>query len=123
MNVNPTEAERALASIRETEDQMRKTMSASGGAYQIIHLGRDHDDRVHAEPVCGQLGVVLVAVPWIVMSVVGNILSAMISVRMARKFHSPMAARIGFLLVDFPSVRRDRGHSSSIRPTRGRSTC
>ncbi|MGB7537874.1 MAG: hypothetical protein WBM17_04985 [Anaerolineales bacterium] len=101
MNVNPTEAEKALASIRETEDQMRRTLGASGGAYQIIIWGVIMAIGYTLNQFADKLGVVLVAVPWIVMSVAGNILCAVISIRMGRKFHHPMAARIGFLWVVF----------------------
>jgi hypothetical protein len=101
MNINPTEAERTLESIRETEDQMRKALGASGGAYQIIIWGVIMAIGYTLNQFADRLGVVLVAVPWIILSVVGNILCAVISFRMGRKFHHPKAARIGFLWVVF----------------------
>ncbi len=35
MDISPTEAEKTLASIRETEDQMHRALGASGGALGI----------------------------------------------------------------------------------------
>ncbi len=101
MEISPSEAEKTMASIREAEDQMRKTLGASGGAYQIIIWGVIMVIGYTLNQFADKLGVVLVAVPWIVMSVVGNILCAVISFRMGRKFHHPMAARIGFLWAVF----------------------
>ncbi|MBN2084522.1 MAG: hypothetical protein JW748_04805 [Anaerolineales bacterium] len=101
MNVNPTEAERALAAIRETESQMNKTMSSSGGSVQIIVWGIVMMIGYTLNQFADRLPVALVAGSWIVMSILANILSVTISVRRARKFHSPYGARLGFLWVVF----------------------
>jgi CHASE2 domain-containing sensor protein len=101
MNVNPTEAERALASIRETEDQMHKAMNASGGGYQMLIWGAIMLIGYTLNQFADHLTTALVASVWIVLSVLGNAVSVVMSARMARKFHSPLGARIGAMLPIF----------------------
>jgi hypothetical protein len=101
MNIDRSEAESALASIREIENQMNKAMSASGGAYQIIAWGGIMMIGYTLNQFADRLPVALVAGPWIVMSILANILSVTISVRRARKFHNPYGARLGFLWAVF----------------------
>lgn len=101
MNISPSDAESALASIRETETHMRKALNASGGAYQIIIWGAIMAIGYTLNHFADRLPLAWVAGPWIVMSVLGNILSVVISIRMGRMFRHPMAARIGSLWAVF----------------------
>jgi hypothetical protein len=101
MKITPTEAESALASIRQAEDQMRKELGASGGAYQIIIWGVIMAVGYTLNQFADRLGVMLVAIPWIVMSVIGNALCVIISIRLSRRFHHPQAARIASLWAVF----------------------
>jgi hypothetical protein len=97
MDINPSEAESALASIRQTEDQMRKALNASGGAYQLIIWGVILMIGYTMNQFADRMPVAVVAGTWIAISVLGNALSLAISLRMARKFHHPLGARIGAL--------------------------
>jgi hypothetical protein len=101
MNISPTEAESALASIRETEDHMRKAMNASGGGYQMLIWGAIMMIGYSLNQFATHLSVAAVAGTWIVLSVIGNLVSVTMSIRMARKFHSPLGARIGAMLPIF----------------------
>jgi hypothetical protein len=101
MNVSPSEAESALSSIRQSEDQMHKTLNASGGAFQLIIWGVIMAVGYTLNQFADRLPIGLVAGPWIAMSVLGNILCILISVRMARKFHHPQGARLGALFPVF----------------------
>ncbi len=101
MEIKPSEAESALASIRETEEQMRKALNASGGGYQLFIWGVIILIGYTLNQFADRLPMVAIAGTWIVMSVLGNIVSVMMSIRMARKFHSPLGARIGAMLPIF----------------------
>jgi hypothetical protein len=101
MEISPSEAESSLAFIREAENQMNRAVSASGGAYQMVIWGVVMLIGYTLNQFADRLPVALVAGPWIVMSTLGNILSVMVSVRRARKFHNPYGARLGFLFVVF----------------------
>jgi hypothetical protein len=101
MDIKPSEAESALASIRETEDQMRKAMNASGGGYQMLIWGVIMMIGYTLNQFADHLSMAVVAGTWIVLSVLGNAVSVAIGVRMARKFHSPLGARIGAMLPIF----------------------
>ena len=101
MDIKPSEAESALASIRETEDQMRKALNASGGGYQLLIWGVIMLVGYTLNQFAEQLSVAVVAGTWIVLSVLGNTVSMVIGIRMARKFHSPLGARIGAMLPIF----------------------
>jgi hypothetical protein len=101
MDISPTEAQQTLASIRETEDRMRKAMNASGGGYQMLIWGAIMLVGYTLNQFADHLSVTAVAGTWIVLSVLGNLASVMISIRMARKFHSPLGARIGAMLPIF----------------------
>jgi hypothetical protein len=101
MDINPSEAESALASIRETEDQMRKALNASGGGYQLLIWGVIMLFGYTLNQFAEHLSVAVVAGTWIVLSVLGNAVSMAIGIRMARKFHSPLGARIGAMLPIF----------------------
>jgi hypothetical protein len=101
MKISPSEAESSLAFIREAENQMNRAVSASGGAYQMVIWGVVMLIGYTLNQFADRLPVALVAGPWIVMSTLGNILSVMVSVRRARKFHNPYGARLGFLFVVF----------------------
>jgi hypothetical protein len=101
MKVSPSEAESVLASIRDAETQMNRALSASGGAYQMIAWGAIMMIGYTLNQFADRLPVALVAGPWIVMSILANILSVTIGVRRARKFHNPYGARLGFLWVVF----------------------
>jgi len=101
MNISPSDAESALAAIRESESQMRKTLGASGGAYPIIIWGVIMAIGYTLNQFADRLPAAWVAGPWIVMSVLGNIFSIAISIRVGRKIRHPMAARIGSLWVVF----------------------
>jgi hypothetical protein len=95
MDINPSEAEAALASIRQTEDQMRKALNASGGAYQLIIWGIVMLIGYTLNQFADRLPIAMVVGTWITLSTLGNILCVAIGLRMGRKFHSPMGARIG----------------------------
>jgi hypothetical protein len=101
MDISPTEAEKTLASIRETEDQMRKAMNASGGGYQMLIWGVIMMIGYTLNQFADHLSTAAVAGTWIALSVAGNIVSVSIGARMARKFHSPLGARIGAMLPIF----------------------
>jgi hypothetical protein len=101
MDINPSEAESALASIRQTEDQMRKAVNASGGGYQMLIWGIIMMIGYTLNQFADRLSVATIAGTWITLSVIGNFVSVMMSVRMARKFHSPYGARIGAMLPIF----------------------
>jgi hypothetical protein len=101
MDIKPSEAESALASIRQTEDQMRKALNASGGGYQLLIWGMIMVVGYSLNQYADRLSMAVVAGTWIVLSVIGNIVSAAMSIRMARKFHSPVGARIGAMLPIF----------------------
>ena len=76
MKISHNAAESALASIREAENQMNRALSASGGAYQMIIWGVVMMVGYTLNQFADRLPVALVAGPWIVMSTLGNILSA-----------------------------------------------
>jgi hypothetical protein len=101
MDINPSEAESALASIRQTEDQMRKAVNASAGGYQmliwgvIMLIGYTLNQFADRLPLAAVVGI------WVAISTLGNIVSVTIGIRMARKFHSPDGARIGAMLPIF----------------------
>jgi hypothetical protein len=97
MKITPSEAESALASIRESELQMRRTLSESGGAYQIIIWGVIMMIGYTLNQFADRLPLAWVVGPWIVLSVAGNLLCIAIGVWNSRKFRHPMAARIGAL--------------------------
>jgi hypothetical protein len=101
MNVSPSEAEKTLASIREAEDQMRKALNASGGGYQMLIWGVIMLIGYTLNQFAPRLPVAVVAGTWIVLSVFGNLFSVAMSVRMARKFHSPLGARLGAMFPIF----------------------
>jgi hypothetical protein len=101
MNITPSDAESALASIRETDNQMRRAMNASGGGYQMLIWGAVMLIGYTLNQYADHLTTAVVAGTWIVMSVIGNTASVVIGVRMARKFHSPLGARIGAMLPIF----------------------
>jgi hypothetical protein len=101
MNVSPSEAEKTLESIRTAEDQMRKAMNASGGGYQMLIWGVIMMIGYTLNQFADRLSVAAVAGTWIVLSVIGNLVSVIMSIRMARKFHSPLGARIGAMLPIF----------------------
>lgn len=101
MNINPTEAETALTAIRESEDQMRKAMNASGGGYQMLTWGVVMLIGYTLNQFADRLPVAMIAGTWIVLSVLANFVSVTMSIRMARKFQSPMGARIGAMLPIF----------------------
>jgi hypothetical protein len=97
MNISPVEAESALASIRRSEDQMRKALSASGGAYQIIIWGVIMMIGYTLNQFADRLPLAWVVGPWIVLSVIGNVLCVAIGIWNGRKFRHPLGARIGAL--------------------------
>ena len=101
MDISPSEAEKTLASIRETEDQMHKAMNASGGGYQMLIWGVVMLIGYTLNQFADHLSVAAIAGTWIVLSVIGNLVSVAMSIRMARKFHSPLGARIGAMLPIF----------------------
>ena len=101
MDISPSEAEKTLASIRETDDQMRKAMNASGGGYQMLIWGIIMLIGYSLNQFADHLTVAIVAGTWIALSVVGNTFSVVMSIRMARKFHSPLGSRIGTMLPIF----------------------
>ena len=101
MDISPSEAEKTLDSIRETEDQMRKAMNASGGGYQMLVWGVIMLIGYTLNQFADHLTTAIVAGTWIVLSVIGNAVSVVMSIRMARKFHSPLGARIGAMLPIF----------------------
>jgi hypothetical protein len=101
MDISPSEAERTLASIRETEDQMHKALNASGGGYQMLTWGFVMLIGYTLNQFAEHLSVAAVAGIWIVLSTIGNIVSVTIGIRMARKFHSPYGARIGAMFPIF----------------------
>jgi hypothetical protein len=101
MDISPSEAEKTLASIRETDDQMRKAMNAAGGGYQMLIWGIIMMIGYTLNQFGEHLSVAVVAGTWIVLSVIGNAVSVVMSARMARKFHSPLGARIGAMLPIF----------------------
>ena len=100
MKITPTEAETALASIRQAEDQMHKALDAPVG-YQITIWGAIMMVGYTLNHFAEMLPVALVAGSWIVMSILGNVLSVGMYIRMARKFHHPMGVRIGSLWAVF----------------------
>jgi CHASE2 domain-containing sensor protein len=101
MNISPSEAQETLASIRETEDQMRKALNASGGGYQMLIWGAIMLIGYTLNQFADRIPVAAIAGTWIVLSTLGNIVSVVMSIRMARKFHSPYGARIGAMLPIF----------------------
>ena len=101
MDISPSEAEKTLASIRETEDQMRKALNASAGGYQMLSWGVVMLIGYTLNQYAEQLSTAVVAGTWIVLSVIANIVSVASSARMAKKFHSPLGARIGAMFPIF----------------------
>jgi hypothetical protein len=101
MKISPSDAESALASIRETETHMRKALNASGGAYQLITWGTIMMIGYTMNQFADRLPLAAVVGTWIALSILGNILCVAIGIRMARKFHSPVGARIGAMLPIF----------------------
>jgi hypothetical protein len=95
MNISPFEAESALASIRETENHMRKAMNASGGGYQLIIWGVVLMVGYTLNQFADRLPLAFIIGTWIVLSVLGNTVSIVINIRRSRKFHSPYGARLG----------------------------
>jgi hypothetical protein len=101
MNISPSDAETALAAIRESEAHMRKTLNASSGAYQLIAWGMIMMIGYTMNQFAEHIPLALVVGIWVTLSVLGNILSIALGIRMARKFHSPDGARIGAMLPIF----------------------
>jgi hypothetical protein len=95
MDINPTEAESALAAIRETETHMRRAMNASGGGYQLIIWGVVLMIGYTLNQFADRLPLALIVGVWIVVSLVGNTVSTVINIRRTRKFHAPYSARLG----------------------------
>ncbi len=80
---------------------MRKALNASGGGYQMFIWGAIILIGYTLNQFADHLPMAAIAGTWIVMSVLGNIVSVTMSIRMARKFHSPIGARIGAMLPIF----------------------
>jgi hypothetical protein len=97
MNISPSEAEAALASIQESENQMRKELSRMGGGYQILMWGVVMAIGYTLNQFAPHLPEALVAGVWIVMVTINTILSTLLNIRMRQIFHHPMASRIGAL--------------------------
>ncbi len=101
MNVSRSEAESTLAAIRDAEAQMNRAMSASGGAYQLIIWGVFIMIGYTMNQFADRLPTALVVGVWVAISILANALSWFIGFRRARTFHSPDAARIGFMWLIF----------------------
>jgi hypothetical protein len=101
MDITPSEAEKTLASIRQTEDQMRRALNASGGGYQMLIWGVIMLVGYTLNQFADRIPIAVVAGIWIAMSILGNAVSVAASIRMARKFQSPVGARIGAMLPIF----------------------
>jgi hypothetical protein len=94
MNITPSDAESALASIREAENQMRKAMNASGGGYQLISWGVIFMIGYTLNQFADRLPLAVVVGTWVVISVLGNTVTATVNIRRAKKFHAPYGARL-----------------------------
>jgi hypothetical protein len=101
MNIDPAEAEKALASIRDTETQMNRALSASGGAYQIIIWGLFMAIGYTLNQFSDRLPLAVVVGVWVTITILANAICWTIGFRRARKFHNPYGARLGFLWIVF----------------------
>jgi hypothetical protein len=93
MTITPSEAEEALAAIRNVSQQMRRALNAWGIAYHLIIwgiiwlIGFTCSQFILAPAAAGYI--------WMGLDLVGAGLSWYFGIKMGRRFRSPFGARVG----------------------------
>ncbi len=101
MNIDPKEAGEALQAIQITEQKMTRDQNAWGAGYHLIVWGVICMIGFTISQFNALLPVVIGRSAWIVLNVVGNIISWSIGLRMRYKFQNAFGVRIAFLWVLF----------------------
>lgn len=101
MDINPSEAEAALAAIRAADQQVRRTLNALGVAYHLLVWGVIWLLGFTISHFAPYLPPEIANWSWTVLGIVGGALSWIIGMRMGLTFRHPLGNRIGWLVFFF----------------------
>ena len=101
MDIEPSEAESALAAVRAADAQMRRALNAYGAAYHFIVWGVIWLIGFSISNFATRLPLAVAMWSWPVLNVIGMVCSWTIGIRMGRTFHNPYGSRIGLLWILF----------------------
>lgn len=101
MNIDPSEANEALEAIHTTEQKMTRDQNAWGAGYHLIVWGVICLIGFTISQFSSALPAVIGRSTWIVLNVVGNIISWSIGLRMRYKIQNNFGIRIALLWILF----------------------
>jgi hypothetical protein len=101
MNIEPSEAESALAAVRAADAQMRRALNAYGAAYHFIVWGVIWLIGFTISHFATRLPTPVAIWSWPVLDSIGMVCSWTIGIRMSKTFRNPVGSRIGWLWILF----------------------